>query len=61
LATRDRLPSISAQSGFAKDGGLMDFGSSIDAVDDFRQAASYVDRLLKGEKPGDLAAETYTA
>ena len=54
LAERHHLPSISAYDGFAKDGGLMYYGASINLVDQFRQAASYVDRILKGEKPGDL-------
>ena len=54
LAERHRLPSISAYDGFAKDGGLMCYGSYINLPDHFRQAASYVHRILKGEKPGDL-------
>jgi len=57
LAGRLRLPSIAAQSGFAKDGGLMDYSADIDLVGQFRQAASYVDRILKGEKPGDLPVQ----
>jgi putative tryptophan/tyrosine transport system substrate-binding protein len=57
LAERHRLPSISAYDGFAKDGGLMYYGASINLVDQFRQAASYVDRILKGEKPGDLPVQ----
>jgi putative ABC transport system substrate-binding protein len=57
LAERHRLPSISAYDGFAKDGGLMYYGASINLLDQFRQAASYVDRILKGEKPGDLPVQ----
>jgi putative tryptophan/tyrosine transport system substrate-binding protein len=54
LAERHRLPSISAYDGFTKDGGLIYYGASINLPDQFRQAASYVDRILRGEKPGDL-------
>ena len=63
LAQRHRLPSISAYVNFAKDGGLMDYGANVNLPDQFRQAASYVDRILKGEKPGDLPvqrADKYT-
>ena len=54
LAARHRLPSISAQSRFPRDGGLMYYGASVNVLEQFRQAASYVDRILKGAKPGDL-------
>jgi putative tryptophan/tyrosine transport system substrate-binding protein len=54
LAERHRLPSISAYDGFTKDDGLIYYGAIINLPDQFRQAASYVDRILKGEKPGDL-------
>jgi putative tryptophan/tyrosine transport system substrate-binding protein len=54
LTGRFRLPSISGISDFAKDGGLMDYGPQIDLLGQFRQAASYVDRILNGSKPGDL-------
>jgi putative ABC transport system substrate-binding protein len=54
LAERHRLPSISAYDGFTKDGGLIYYGAIINLPDQFRQAASYVDPILKGEKPGDL-------
>jgi putative tryptophan/tyrosine transport system substrate-binding protein len=56
LAGRYRLPSIGSTN-FANDGGLMDYGVSSDYVGQFRQAASYVDRILKGEKPGDLPVQ----
>jgi putative tryptophan/tyrosine transport system substrate-binding protein len=56
VAGRYRLPSIASQS-FAKNGGLMDHGESTDYVSQFRQAASYVDRILKGSKPGDLPVQ----
>jgi putative tryptophan/tyrosine transport system substrate-binding protein len=54
LATRYRLPSISDTENFAKDGGLMQYGSRNESANQFRQAATYVDRIFKGAKPGDL-------
>jgi putative ABC transport system substrate-binding protein len=54
LAGRYSLPSIGTDPGFAKEGGLMDYNPSIDLVGQFRQAATYVDRILTGSKPGDL-------
>jgi putative tryptophan/tyrosine transport system substrate-binding protein len=63
LAARHRLPSISAYDRFPKVGGLMYYGASISSLDQFQQAASYVDRILKGAKPGDLPiqrADKYT-
>jgi putative tryptophan/tyrosine transport system substrate-binding protein len=54
LSERHRLPSISAYDGFTKDGGLIYYGALVNLTDQFRQAASYVDRILRGEKPGDL-------
>jgi len=63
LAARHRLPSISAYDRFPKVGGLMYYGASINTLDQFQQAASYVDRILKGTKPGDLPiqrADKYT-
>jgi putative ABC transport system substrate-binding protein len=55
-ALRHRVPMISAFPEFIDEGGLMFYGpSSIENIEDqFRQAASYIDRILKGEKPGDL-------
>jgi putative ABC transport system substrate-binding protein len=53
-ANRHRMPSIAAQSDFARAGGLMEYGNTIDLAGDFRQAAGYVDRILRGAKPGDL-------
>ena len=52
LAARYRLPAIYAYRYFASDGGLVSYGP--DDRDIFRPAASYADRILKGEKPGDL-------
>src|SRR5262245_48260263 len=54
LASRHRLPSISAYDDFPKDGGLMYYGAFLNLPDQYRQAAGYVDRILKGEKPSDL-------
>ena len=57
MAARHRLPSISADPDFPKDGGLMYYGARINTIDQFRQAATYVDRILKGAKPGDLPVQ----
>jgi putative ABC transport system substrate-binding protein len=57
LALQRRLPSISARGGYAKQGGLMNY-VSID--DQFRQAATYVDRIFKGAKPGEMPVQTPT-
>jgi putative tryptophan/tyrosine transport system substrate-binding protein len=58
LAARHKLPAIYFESGFITDGGLISYGP--DQVDQFRQAAGYVDRILKGEKPGDLPVQAPT-
>jgi putative tryptophan/tyrosine transport system substrate-binding protein len=63
LASRHRLPAVSADEDFARNGGLMYYGATINLLDQFRQAANYVDRILKGTKPGDLPvqrADKYT-
>jgi putative tryptophan/tyrosine transport system substrate-binding protein len=60
LARRYRLPSISPGPNGAKDGALMDYGPNIDLPGHFRQAATYVDRILKGEKPADLPIQAPT-
>ena len=52
LLARYRLPAVYEFPVFARDGGLVSYGT--DRVVQFRQAASYVDRILKGEKPADL-------
>jgi putative ABC transport system substrate-binding protein len=54
-AARNNVPAVYYQSYFAKDGGLLSYG--VDTVDTFRRAASYVDRILRGEKPGDLPVQ----
>jgi putative tryptophan/tyrosine transport system substrate-binding protein len=57
LAIKHRLPTIAAEDGFCKDGGLMAYGANVNLADQFRQAAGYVNRILKGEKPGDLPVQ----
>jgi putative ABC transport system substrate-binding protein len=54
-AARNNIPAVYNLSVFAKDGGLLSYGP--DAVDNWRRAASYVDRILRGEKPGDLPVQ----
>jgi putative ABC transport system substrate-binding protein len=58
LAARHRLPAIYPFRFFAIEGGLMSYG--IDQIDQWRGAASYVDRILRGEKPGDLPVQAPT-
>ncbi len=55
---RNRLPTVSDGIGFAEDGGLLFYGP--DQIPMFRQAATYVDKILKGAKPGDLPVEQPT-
>jgi putative tryptophan/tyrosine transport system substrate-binding protein len=55
IATQHRLPAIYPYRDFALIGGLMSYG--FDYTDLFRRAAAYVDRILKGEKPGDLPVQ----
>jgi putative ABC transport system substrate-binding protein len=55
LAARYRLPAVYAERIFAADGGMLSYGA--DYVDHFRQAASYVDRILRGAKPADLPVQ----
>jgi putative ABC transport system substrate-binding protein len=59
LAGRYRLPSI-APVGLAVAGGLMDYGPNFDLARHYGQAATYVDRILKGAKPGDLPVQAPT-
>jgi putative tryptophan/tyrosine transport system substrate-binding protein len=58
LAARHRLPAVYPFHEVVKDGGLASYG--VDGSDLFRRAASYVDRILKGEKPGDLPVQFAT-
>jgi len=54
LAVQYRLPAIAAYDRFPKEGGPMYYGGGVNLPDQFRQAATYVDRILKGAKAGDL-------
>ncbi len=58
LAIQNRLPMISFYMSFPRQGGLMSYGWN--PLDSFRRAATYVDRILKGAKPGDLPVEQPT-
>jgi len=58
LAARHRLPAIYAGLNFVAAGALVSFGTKV--IDQYRQAASYVDRILKGEKPADLPVQAAT-
>jgi putative ABC transport system substrate-binding protein len=55
LAARHKLPAIYPFHYFAIAGGLISYGS--DRIDQYRRAAGYVDRILKGEKPGELPVQ----
>lgn len=55
LAARNRLPTLHGWRDFVDEGGLMSYGPDIASL--VRQAASYVDRILKGEKPSDLPVQ----
>jgi putative tryptophan/tyrosine transport system substrate-binding protein len=57
-AARNNVPAIYWQSVFARDGGLLSYG--IDQVDNFRRAATYVDRILRGAKPAELPVQLPT-
>jgi putative ABC transport system substrate-binding protein len=54
-AARNKVPAVHRLSEFARDGGLLSYGP--DPVDSYRPAATYVDRILRGEKPGDLPVQ----
>ena len=55
VAARNNVPAVYYESPFAKDGGLLSYG--VDQLDTYRRAASYVDRILRGAKPGDLPVQ----
>jgi ABC-type uncharacterized transport system substrate-binding protein len=58
LAAKTRLPTLYGQRGYVDAGGLASYGPS--AIESFRRAAAYVDKILKGAKPGDLPVEQPT-
>ena len=58
LAARHKLPAVYFERAFITAGGLISYGP--DLVDQFRRAAAYVDRILKGEKPADLPVQAPT-
>jgi putative ABC transport system substrate-binding protein len=57
-AARHNVPVVYPQSVFTRAGGLLSYG--VDEADTFRRAATYVDRILRGEKPGDLPVQLPT-
>ena len=57
-AARHRVPAVYPHRHFVADGGLLSYGP--DLINQFRQAASYVDRILRGEKPADLPVQNPT-
>jgi putative ABC transport system substrate-binding protein len=57
-AARNNVPAVYIASDFVRDGGLLFYGANL--VEDFRRAATYVDRILRGEKPGDLPVQLPT-
>jgi putative ABC transport system substrate-binding protein len=54
-AARNRVPAVYGLFFYARDGGLLSYGP--DPADIYRRAATYVDRILRGEKPGDLPVQ----
>jgi len=56
LAARNRLPAVYPSRGNVAGGGLISYGPDLN--DPYRQAAGYVDRILRGEKPADLPVQT---
>ena len=58
LAARHRLPAVYSDRFFVTGGGLISYGP--DLIDQYRRAAGYVDRILKGEKPADLPVQAPT-
>jgi putative ABC transport system substrate-binding protein len=58
LAARHKLPAVYFQRTFVTEGGLVSYGA--DFFDEYRRAAGYIDRILKGEKPADLPVQAPT-
>ena len=58
LAARHKLPAVYYERFFVAAGGLISYGP--DFIDQYRRAAGYVDRILKGEKPADLPVQAPT-
>jgi putative tryptophan/tyrosine transport system substrate-binding protein len=57
-AAQNNVPAVYRQSVFVRDGGLLSYG--VDQIDTYRRAAAYVDRILRGAKPGDLPVQLPT-
>jgi ABC-type uncharacterized transport system substrate-binding protein len=58
LAAKHRLPAVYPYRYFVSGGGLMSYGP--DTIEQYRRAAGYIDRILKGEKPADLPVQAPT-
>jgi putative ABC transport system substrate-binding protein len=54
-AAQNSVPAVYDEPNFARDGGLLSYG--VDPIDNWRRAATYVDRILRGAKPGDLPVQ----
>jgi putative ABC transport system substrate-binding protein len=55
LAARHKLPAVFSNRQYIIDGGLISYGNEY--IDQYRHAAGYVDRILRGEKPADLPVQ----
>jgi putative ABC transport system substrate-binding protein len=58
LAARHRLPAVYFNRSFVASGGMISYGANV--IDQYRRAAGYVDRILRGEKPADLPVQAPT-